>query len=478
MPVLAPRPSILHLPPHLRVSAYQQHLRIRRNFSASTPQKSSLLDIAVAGPSAILDSLHNVLGLPWYATLPTSALIVRGIFVHYLVNKPNHRSAQLNTNLVTLAQASVSPNTRKLKNKSSVQDVLKASMAPIWEYRALRKRLGIASRYPRSLLGFGVLIAMAEAIRMKAGRREGLLSVILSPFEWIMRKGKETIGIGIKERGTEAGSASASAISNGTAAVSNAASTSAEDTKTMLDPLVGGVQHEVLNTATSDSSLVSSAGLDSTTELISLADESNATWQPLTRLPDPTLQTEGIPGWCIDLTQPDPTYILPMALFAFIVSNTIFRRHNLSPPSPTAAAAMAKAKSAQCLAQYQSLIEPGYSLPSKIRAAQVLKHAELESEKLLSSKSDPEPPPVPLLEKLGIRNMTNLGRIQIMLGAIFSMMATQMPAAILLYVVSNMAIAFVQRLWMDIKLPIPPPITACKRPVKYRAQRPNLDRIH
>lgn len=435
--------------------------------------------MAVAGPSAILNGLHNVLGLPWYVALPTSALIVRGIFVHYLVNKPNHRSAQLNTTLVTLAQARVPPGALKFKSKPSVRDALKASMAPVWEYRALRKRLGIHSRYTRSLMGFGVLIAMAEAIRMKAGRREGLLSIILSPFEWIVTKGKEMMGSVIKERSTEFGNASTSANSNETVTASNPSSTQSDGAKTILDPLMRDGQKEPSTiSAPSDTTLLSSAGIDSTTDSILLADESNALFQAPLRLPDPTLQTEGIPGWCIDLTQPDPTYILPMALFAFIVSNTIFRRRILSPPSPTTAAAMAKIKSAECLTRYQSLVEPEYRLTLKTRAAQVPKSLNYESSKFVSSNSVPEAPSVPLLEKLGFPKITNLGRIQIMGGAIFSILATQMPAAVLLYVVSNMAIAFLQRLWMDVKLPIPPPIMACKRPVKYPAQRPNLREVH
>ena len=38
------------------------------------------------------------------------------------------------------------------------------------------------------LVNFGTLIAFTESIRLKCGRQEGLLSVLLSPFEWAARK--------------------------------------------------------------------------------------------------------------------------------------------------------------------------------------------------------------------------------------------------------------------------------------------------
>ncbi|KAI7600898.1 hypothetical protein KC346_g13070, partial [Hortaea werneckii] len=74
------RPSLFHLPPALRVSAFQATTAQRSFTSTSAP--FTLVDLAVTPPSYLLDLLHTSLGLPWYAVLPATALVVRSSLLY------------------------------------------------------------------------------------------------------------------------------------------------------------------------------------------------------------------------------------------------------------------------------------------------------------------------------------------------------------------------------------------------------------
>lgn len=406
------RNAILRLPPHLRVSAYQHSLS--RSFSASTPRKLSLVDIAVAPPTYLLNTLHNA-GLPWYAILPTAAVLVRGVFVYYFSILPGRKAAQIQSHLMPLAavnaiQSHNTPEKRRERRKlpplfARLSDVMGKAMALQQEQHRLGKAFGAPKWRWRGLLNFGMLIAMTESIRMKCAAREGLLPLVVSPFQWIGRS---------------------------------------------LRPDLYPPPPPELSQEEKDGKLREMM------EQAATMDESGDLQYDFTKLPkveaereysayfDPSLQEEGISWWCMDLTVPDPTLMLPIMLGLGVATNILSR--------PTAAAARPPGP----LAPSKPTTEPSLDLDGANRKAQMtLQAPHYEPKKFLGFL-----PPI-----------TNLQRIGLVLAMGFSFAALKMPAAILLYFIPSLVVGWVQNRWLDAKYPIRTPIGPCARPLRMRVRR-------
>jgi len=67
--------------------------------------------------------------------------------------------------------------------------------------------------------------------------------------------------------------------------------------------------------------------------------------------------------------------------------------------------------------------------------------------------------------------ITNLQRIGLCITILFWFAALKMPAAILLYFVPSLMMGWVQRVWLERKVPVLPPIMACRRPLRYRVKK-------
>lgn len=418
----ATRTSLLSLPPHLRTSTYLQ----TRPFSASPTRKLTLVDLAVAGPNAIITAIHST-GLPWYAALPTAALLVRGVLVCYISALPARRAARIQSNLVPLAAARAQWKTNSPEAKARRADqpngvrALDRMFSSVYyrtmELHHLGKLFGASRFHPRGLINFGMLIAFTEAIRMRCGTREGLLPMLLSPLEEL-KKMMEPPG----ESAAAAGSTAA--------------------------PTSGAVP------ATGASDAVMAVDPDSAASAASTVDLSQANPEALSRAYsayfDPTLQSEGL-SWCLDLTAPDPTFILPTALAIGMATNIIYRPTSASrapPKQPTTSTTIPT----QPVSQTQD--DPA-STPA----------ADAEAQATLSA-----PPAKGPIERL-LPPITNLQRLGLCVVMFFWFAALKMPAAILLYFVPSLMVGYLQRIWLEKKIRVVPPIQACRRPLRYRVRK-------
>ncbi|KAK4541217.1 hypothetical protein LTR36_008133 [Oleoguttula mirabilis] len=403
----AARASLFHLPPPLRVATYHQS----RAFSASAPRNFTLVDIAVAGPSALVDSLHNT-GLPWYATLPTAAVLVRGVLVYYLSALPARRAARVQANLVPLASARTLHKLNDANAQARLQK-LPPSLRPLsrmirgyWfrslELHKLGKLFGAPRFHPRGILNFGMLIAFTEAIRIKCGSREGLLPLVLSPFEWV------------------------------------AMQTMPGQFPTVAPPEPSGLGEEQLQAATT----VSEDGMTSIDlSQLRVAQPGHAHSAHL----DPTLTDEGL-FWCLDLTAPDPTFLLPTLLSLTMAANIIFRPTAGKPKASSPAAATPRALTTS----EEQIASP-------------------EARKILQA-----PPAQGILSRyIGPMNFGQ--RIGLCISIVFFFAALKMPAAILLYFIPSMIMGGLQRMWLDRKVPITPPIQPCRRPLRFKVRKEWVD---
>ena len=414
----AHRPNLLSLPVSLRTATYQTS----RCFSATPARQLSLLDIAITPPTYLLDSLHAA-GLPWCAVLPTTALLVRGVLVYYTSIRPARASAQIHANLIPLASARARAKIHGLDAQEARKDMpalfqqLDMIFSAWWvrqmELHRLGKMFGAPRFRPTGLVNFGMLIAVTEAVRMKCGSREGLLPMLLTPFEWVGSWLAQWEPSHAKDT-TEAASA--------------------PEMKT---------REEMMEERIREASTVDESG-NTSIDYAQLQQMAPQPPKPYEALFDPSFTDEGF-SWCLDLTLPDSTFLLPTSLALFMAFNIIFRPR-IAPVRPRT-----PHQTVDPAIKDHSANQP--DLPDPVR-------------KSLSS-----PAPRTLAEKLNLPPITNLQRIGLSISLVFWFAALKMPAAILLYFVPSLVVGWVQRQWLEQRMPVRGAVQPCRRPLRWRARR-------
>lgn len=406
------RPSLLSLPPHLRIAVHQH-----RTFCASTPRQSTLVDLATAGPSFIMDSLHY-LGIPWHTTIPLTAVLIRSTFVYYISTLPAHKTRQNMNTLVPLVNAYTRLQQGSDRERLKTQQMSNRGVAPyqwaahnlwtrfkyfqiaMWKYGNIFGTGGLR-RLGTGLMNFGVLIAFTEAIRIKCGTKQGLLSVVLTPFEFVGR----TIAPGQFEKVQDP----------------------AEVLAARMEKIAEAKGGEMVNL--SDLKLPPPApGPDITSPFF-----------------DSTLQTEGL-SWCPDLTISDPTAILPLAVAVTMGASIVLR------PTRTSSATKFTPSTTDST---EPIAQSDLNLPNS---------AALSPE-AAATLAAPQPKLRPGFFDI---NLTIGQRVGLSVAALFALVAQNMPAAILLYFIPSIVVGWVQARWLDIKFPVRPAIQPCRRPLPMK----------
>lgn len=407
------RSCFLSLPPHLRT---QTHITTR-SFSASSSRRLDLVDFAVAGPSAVLDAIHN-LGIPWHTALPLTAVLVRTTLVYYISLRPARRDRQIQNQLVPLAAAHMvvrqnSPEQRKWRekmNKDISDPTLRAfddRISRWWGYQKVMARLGkeygVRKFRPWGLLNFGVLIAFTEAIRLKCGTRDGLLRLLLRPFQE-----------GFKP--DAAAPAVEPALYDPVKALAERLEAAWEKILAIpqIPPRPSPIHRQSSETVEAATSIPNdhpeSLPVEIPEETIATQHLAPVSTEPTSLYFDPTLQTEGL-SWATDLTVLDPTFILPFGLLVTMMANSLLR------PIPPGA---------------------------------------------IPTSSDPG---------TQAARMFYYRRWSLSFAWLFFFATIKMPAAILLYFIPSLAVGWVQQRWMDWRYPIQPAILPCKRPIRMKIRR-------
>lgn len=262
----------------------------------------------------------------------------------------------------------------------------------------------------RSPINLGVLIAMTEAVRVKCGAREGLLSFLIKPIDRHVdaetaRRAAMTPDEIMVER-----------LEAAYAVKQEAAAARTTQQQPTLDGQEGG--QEILDEVLSD-------------KLPALNTNQYATLQ------DPTLRTEGL-AWFPDLTVPDTTLLLPLALSATMALTVLARPK--TNPAPTSAS------------HSKRTVSSSKELP-------VTPDNPLEALAAL-------PKPKSLLDHLSTGQ-----KIGLSLSFVFFFAALKLPVAVLLYLMPSMAMGWLQSRWLDLKYPLPEVVRACRRPVRVKVRK-------
>jgi inner membrane protein COX18 len=292
------RAAFLQLPSQLRQLTHQQS---SRSFSASTPKKVHLTEIVAAPPLAVLNALHSI-GIPWYAAIPTAAILIRGVFGYYFAAGPTRRRAQIRNNLTPLIAAdvglSIARDTTGFNKGGRVPPLMRFQRS-ISRTHQLGKRFGAPLITWSSFVNMGLLITTSEAIRMKCGAREGLLPIIISPFKWLL----STVFPNYFTPAADSSEVYAQELAERLERVREMRIQQAQEQS------LGADGHALSEQSSMSDNLFHSTGASAPHPI-----DFNAAHF------DPALQTEGF-SWCTDLIACDPYMILPVATSAAMLVN-------------------------------------------------------------------------------------------------------------------------------------------------------------
>ncbi|KAI4728539.1 hypothetical protein E4T49_03678 [Aureobasidium sp. EXF-10728] len=244
-----------------------------------------LPDYIALMPVACLDSLHSI-GLPWFAAIPLSAVLIRTLVIYPLFQTSLREKLVTRAQLQPLVDANMSMAKRRIR--SHIQKAMD-SRRMYW--------------YPDRLAMFMTTIVVSDGLRRMMGAREGLLKFVLGPLDWTL-----SWLVPPQFKKPSPGEAEVSPASPDHNPVTNIGLDN-------VDPSPTSVPHDMSATEIAQDATSGLAQEAST----AVTDHLNSVWF------DPTLLTEGF-SWCPDLTASDPTLVLP-----FIFSSTFFASIYFAP---------------------------------------------------------------------------------------------------------------------------------------------------
>lgn len=412
------RAQMIPLPSTVR-SALSARSLPRRNFSSTAHRPSALVDIVIAGPTAILDAIHG-LGIPWYAAIPCTAVLMRCTVGYYLSALPTRKRAIVRANLAPLVALKVR---QRIKDQEAVMRefhfravmrefhtraeiswsgwwgkslrMMEAVLLQVLESHRTGKEFNAPIYTATSFVNFGMLIMFAEAIRVKCGHREGLLSMITSRFEGGYEKD-------IAER-MEAAQAAVDAQAE--LYVSGAGDV-------LVDPKLLDPAYHFAKTC---------------------ADSL-----------DPTMLVEGL-SWAQNLSLPDPLFILPFLLsFAMLPDMTrYFKAYRMPlPPSRIPAPVLSR--------QYKE-VDRALRLAEEFREETAANLSRARGAILSTWTIDQ--------------------KFRLWMAGLFFFVGCGLPSGMLLYMIPSVVVGRLHTRWLDMKHPIPAIIRPCKRPIRGKVMK-------
>lgn len=379
------------------------------------------LDFLDLVPVAFMEAIHST-GLPWFAAIPVSAVLIRSLFVYPLLQKPLREKLVDRAQVQPLRDAQMAILTRSSKrdvNENRIASNKLYLAANSWDIgRQIQKSMFNRNPFAHRTMMFLTTIWVSDSLRKLMGAKEGLLKFILGPLDWTLSwlpslpgtysEGEETVET-VSANTAPAQTPTQASLDRFQFPTGNQEIKFPTDTKdfwSSAEKAQGAAAETAQNTAsqiaqessTSAVTVASDAAQETST---AIADHANSIWF------DPTLMTEGF-SWCPDLTASDPTMILPI-----IFSSSFFASIYFAPRLQGAATT-----------SYDDMAERPKA--------------------------------------------TNGQRIGMTVAMLSIIPALQMPAGLLLYFISNMVTNNFLSRWLAYTKPIHPAPTACKRPVRMQ----------
>ncbi|KAG9669729.1 hypothetical protein KCU99_g6444, partial [Aureobasidium melanogenum] len=266
-----------------------------------------LPDYVAFMPVACLESLHST-GLPWFAAIPLSAVLIRSLVIYPLFQRPLREKLVDRAQTQPLVDAHMSVVRRMLERKTPQGSPWrKLNMA----FNAWHRRGHLqATMFDRKLhfghrtMMFMTTILVSDGLRRIMGAKEGLLKFILGPLDWTV----SWLFPNPPKEQTSGETADTVPVNSSSNRLPDQALTTPTGTPTSAQ--------DVLSATETAQDAVADLAQEAST---AVAGHANSVWF------DPTLLTGGF-SWCPDLTASDPTLILPV-----IFSSTFFASIYFAP---------------------------------------------------------------------------------------------------------------------------------------------------
>lgn len=262
-------------------------LPINRAFHASAARQGPLLDAFLYVPHEMMSLLHA--SVPWYAAIPLTAFITRGLLVTTAGVYARALIARY-VGLHPLRQALGFQKRHEILTRGNFRTPKEAVVRVQQEVKQITKELdkrwkvSMKGQISWTLLQFPVFLGMAEAIRQKCGARDGLLGLGSSIYDRAISFFRHEDAVG--------------------------------ETDVDFTSDVNGLVVDSVPDLSDVAAIPPSSGADElAASIVSNASEQVVT---LSRWFEPSLANEGF-LWFQDLLLPDPTGALP-----FIVSGLMF----------------------------------------------------------------------------------------------------------------------------------------------------------
>ncbi|USP76522.1 hypothetical protein yc1106_03796 [Curvularia clavata] len=156
-----------------------------RAFHASTPRQDPLVDAILYLPHQMISVIHTT--VPWYAAIPLSAFVARGLLVTTAGTRARALMARY-IGLHPLRQALAFQKRDEILKRGNFRSTKQALVTVKKEVKdvtsALDQRWGVSlsGQISWTLAQIPIFFAMAETIRQKCGAQDGLLGMVVSVF--------------------------------------------------------------------------------------------------------------------------------------------------------------------------------------------------------------------------------------------------------------------------------------------------------
>ncbi|RMZ69439.1 COX18 required for activity of mitochondrial cytochrome oxidase [Pyrenophora seminiperda CCB06] len=157
-----------------------------RAFHASAPRKDLLADAILYLPHEMISLIHTT--VPWYAAIPLSAFVVRGLLVTTAGAYARSLLARY-IGLQPLRQALASQKKDETMRRGNFRTPKEAILTVNKEIRALTSALDkrwnttLAGQISWTIAQIPIFLVMAETVRQKCGAHDGLLGMASSTIE-------------------------------------------------------------------------------------------------------------------------------------------------------------------------------------------------------------------------------------------------------------------------------------------------------
>lgn len=300
------------------------------------------------------------------------------------------------------------------------------------ESHRIGKRFKAPVFSPAAFVNYGMLIMFAEAIRLKCGHREGLLSMIISPFDSALKS-----------------------LSN------DAASKTAEPALGPEEVLAERME-AAQAAADAQAELYASSARDvlGDPKLLDPAYHFDLLGQPAKTYADsldPTMLFEGL-SWAPNLALPDSTFILPLILSLTMLTGVFNRNstaHTIAKPKQRQIDTPEPSKkptiSAAAISHQTKEINIAFALADKLR-----EESQSNNPKTRGSLTS---------------NLSFGQKFRLWMAGFFFFVGCGLPSGMLLYMIPSVVAGKLHMRWLDVKYPIPNTIQPCRRPMRIKVKK-------